>query len=143
MTEQPRGGTDLVGEFQRWLVRSGARGVSREVGDQIKSAFGGGTGSADVWQTATSEPPTGHAADCAWCPVCRAARLLRESRPDLASHVAAAGGALVTLLQDAVTVAESALASTGRPGSTPGAGQAARPLAGSVEHPPHVPDDRG
>ena len=32
MTQQPRQpGTDLISDLQRWLVRSGARGVSREL----------------------------------------------------------------------------------------------------------------
>ena len=110
MTQQPRQpGTDLIGDLQRWLVRSGARGVSRELGGQFRSAFGRSAGSGDVWESATAPPHEG-APECAWCPVCRAARRLNESGPGLASHVAAAGDALATVVQDALSAFESAFA---------------------------------
>ena len=119
MTQEPRQpASDLIGEVQRWLVRSGARGVSRGVGDQIRTALRGG-GHADVWETATAdeEPP-----ECAWCPICRARRRLRESGPGLASHVAAATDAVGVMMQDAMSAFEAAVAAAGRQ---------ARPRAGS------------
>ena len=174
MTQEPsRSGQDPIGDFQRWLVRSGARSVSREVGDQIRSMLGRGAGAADVWARATA-PPVDEAPECAWCPFCRAARVLRESGPGVSSQMAAAGEAAGVLARDALSVFESALAATGRaakagaaqeqepsssvwadvtaadPGEPdPGPGQPAPGPAeepGSAEPaggPPHEPDDRG
>jgi hypothetical protein len=149
VTQEPRQpGTDLIGEFQRWLVRYGARGMSRELGGQFRSVFGRGEGSGDVWHNATTVPHY-EAPECAWCPVCRAARRLNQSGPGLASHVAAAGDALATVMQDALSVVESALAAA-RPRA---GGQAASPAAGGgvwdeaaspagPGGPPREPDDR-
>lgn len=113
MTQQPRGsGPDPVGDFQRWLVRSGAR----EISGQIASTLGlGGQGGkrGDVWEHATAPPPH-DPPECAWCPWCRAARSLRESGPGLASHAAAAGEALAGLVQDAMSAVESVLAGQSR-----------------------------
>jgi hypothetical protein len=110
VTQQPRQpGTDLIGEFQRWLVRSGARGVSRGVGGQIRSALGRSEVSGDVWERATRLPQD-EAPECAWCPVCRAARRLNESGPGLSSQMAAATDAFATVAQDAMSVFEAALA---------------------------------
>jgi hypothetical protein len=122
VTQEPsRSGQDPIGDFQRWLFRSGARSVSREVGDQIRSALGVGGGPADVWAKATV-PPADEAPECAWCPFCRAARVLRESGPGVSSQMAAAGEAMGGLARDAMSVFESALAATGR-AARAGAGQ--------------------
>jgi hypothetical protein len=122
VTQEPsRSGQDPIGDFQRWLVRSGARSVSREVSDQIRSALGVGAGTADVWSKATAPPPE-EAPECAWCPICRAARVLRESGPGVSSQMAAAGEAVGAIARDAVSVFESALAATGR-AARAGAGQ--------------------
>ena len=78
MTQEPsRSGQDPIGDLQRWLFRSGARSVSREVSEQIRSMLGVGGAPADVWAKATvpAEAP-----ECAWCPICRAARVLRVRR---------------------------------------------------------------
>jgi hypothetical protein len=119
---QPGGsGNDLIGDFQRWLLRAGARGMSRELADQVRTALGktqqqtGG----DVWKTATTEPVAGEAPECAWCPLCRAARLVREAKPTRDTRVAAVGDALTTVVQDAVSVLEAALAATSRGGAAP------------------------
>jgi hypothetical protein len=111
VTQEPRQpASDLIGEVQRWLLRSGARGVSRGLNDQIRTALRGG-GHTDVWETATAdeEPP-----ECAWCPICRARRRLRESGPGLASHVAAATDAVGVMVQDAMSAFEAAVAAAGR-----------------------------
>ena len=122
MTQEPsRSGQDPIGDFQRWIVRSGARSVSREVSDQIRSALGVGGGPADVWAKATT-PPADEAPECAWCPVCRAARVLRESGPGVSSQMSAAGEAMGVLARDAMSVFESALAATSR-AARAGAGQ--------------------
>jgi len=114
VTQEPsRSGQDPIGDFQRWIVRSGARSVSREVGDQIRSMLGRGGRPADVWARATA-PPADEAPECAWCPICRAARVLRESGPGVGSQMAAAGEAVGVLARDAVSMVESALAATGR-----------------------------
>jgi hypothetical protein len=126
MTQEPsRSGQDPIGDFQRWLVRSGARSVSREVSDQIRSMLGHSAGPADVWTKATA-PPADEAPECAWCPICRAARVLRESGPGVGSQMAAAGGAVGALARDAVSVVESALAATGRAAKA-GTGQGPAP----------------
>jgi hypothetical protein len=161
VTQQPRGSApDPIGDFQRWLVRSGARSVSREVGGHLRSVLGRNEPRGDVWESATSPDPQ-EAPECAWCPVCRAARVLRESGPGVTSQVAAASDAVAGLLQEALSVVESALAGAGRaagpgPGAgttTPGAratGGAAWDRPGSVweqasSGPPPEPDaaDRG
>lgn len=120
MTESRQSGGDIAADFQRWLLRSGARGVSRELGGHLRSAFGRGGEARDVWQNATAPPR--EAPECAWCPVCRAARVLRVSGPGLASQVAAASDLLGTMVQDAMSLVESAMAAAreetaaGRPG---------------------------
>ena len=113
MTQQPRGsGPDPVGDFQRWLMRSGVRGVTREVGDQVRTLLRGERG-GDVWHSATAPPPP-EAPECAWCPICRAARMLRGSRPGLASQMAAAGDTLAAVVAEAVSTVEAALAAAQR-----------------------------
>ena len=161
MTQEPsRSGQDPIGDFQRWIFRSGARGLSREVSDQIRSALGGSGGPADVWARATAPPPT-EAPECAWCPFCRAARVLRESGPGVSSQMAAASEAMTVLAQDALSFFESAVAATGRaaakatagPGQAPPgtvwadvteqeAGEEPEPPAPPAG-PPDEPDDRG
>ena len=111
MTQEPRQpASELIGEVQRWLLRTSARGVSRGLNDQIRTALRGG-GHGDVWETATAdeEPP-----ECAWCPICRARRRLRESGPGLASGVAAATDAVGVAMQDALSAFEAAMAAAGR-----------------------------
>ena len=125
MTEPP----DLIGEFQRWLIRSSARGVGRQVTGQIRSAFGRNQPTGDVWESATADPTPGEAPECAWCPLCRAARVLRESKPGRDTRVTAVSDALGMVVQDAFNVLEAALATTGRPqpaqdGKPPGTGTA-------------------
>ena len=39
------------------------------------------------------------AGDCAWCPVCRAARALRDGRPEVAAHLTDAVAAALTAVQ--------------------------------------------
>jgi hypothetical protein len=113
---QPGGpGQDLIGDFQRWLLRTGARGMSRQLTHQVRTALGRNQEpSGDVWETATTEPLPGEAPECAWCPLCRAARLVREAKPGRDTRVTAVGDALNTVVQDAVSVLEAALAATGR-----------------------------
>jgi hypothetical protein len=105
-------GSDPIGELQRWLVRSGARSVSRGLGDQVRTALGGGGKThGDVWENATADYES---PECQWCPICRARRRLRESGPGLSSTVAAAGDAVSVVLQDAAAAFEAAVAAAGR-----------------------------
>jgi hypothetical protein len=130
VTQQPsRSGPDLIGDLQRWLVRSGARGVSREVSDQLRSVLRRSEGPVDVWERATTAPAD-EAPECAWCPICRAARALKESGPGVTSQVAAATDALATVAQDTLAAFESALASANR---------TAKPDAGPAQSPPPSP----
>jgi hypothetical protein len=112
VTDQPnRPSPDPIGDFQRWLIRSGARSVTREVSGQLRSVLGRADEPGDVWDRATKPPPE-EAPECAWCPLCRAARALRESGPAAGAQVAAAGGALTGLLQEIMSAVESALAAS-------------------------------
>src|SRR5215470_10948666 len=78
MSTQP--GSDPIGDFQRWLMKAGARSLGREVADRVRTTVSGGKrNSSDVWETATTEPPPDEAPECAWCPICRAARRYRDS----------------------------------------------------------------
>ena len=116
MTEPSKqSGSDPIGDLQRWLVRSGARSVSRQLSGQIRTALGGGgkQSTADVWETATSDYD--ESPECAWCPICRARRRLRESGPGLGSGVAAAADAVGVVMQDAMSAFEAAVAAAGRP----------------------------
>ncbi|HZC41464.1 MAG TPA: hypothetical protein VE343_12385 [Streptosporangiaceae bacterium] len=132
MTQQPRGsGPDPVGDFQRWLVRSGAREISGHIASTL--GLGGQSGKrGDVWEHATAPPPH-EPPECAWCPWCRAARTLRDSGPGLASHAAAAGETLAGLVQDAMSAVESVLASQSR---RPGAGEPGATAPGGAHDEP-------
>ena len=139
MTQPGGSGSDPIGDFQRWLLRAGARGMSRNLTNQVRAALGRDQPKGDVWETATSEPVPGEAPECAWCPLCRAARLVREAKPTRDTRVAAVGDALTTVVQDAVSVLEAALAATSRGGTgtngrgaETGAGTRGFPAAGSA-----------
>jgi hypothetical protein len=59
----------------------------------------------------------GPGGDCAWCPVCRAARALRDGRPDVAEHLTdavAAALAAVRALNSALDVAANPPPSAGK-----------------------------
>lgn len=111
--------------------------MSRELAGQVRTALGKNQPPpGDVWETATTEPEPGEAPECAWCPLCRAARLVREAKPTRDTRVAAVGDALTTVVQDAVSVLEAALAATGRSadgrGAETGPGTRGFPAAGSA-----------
>jgi hypothetical protein len=115
---------DFVSEFQRWLLRSSAKNMRREIEDQFRRTFGGGRqDTSDVWEAVTSEPPQDEAQppECEWCPICRAARRMRESGPGLGSPLSGAGEAMATAVQDAIAALDSILSRPGPPSrpSTP------------------------
>lgn len=174
-SRQNGGGGDMLTEFQRWLLRSSARNMRKEIGGQVRRTFGGGRNEhADVWDAATTEvpPEVGEAPECQWCPICRAARQMRESGPGLGGQLSGAGNVVAAAVQDAIGALDSMLsraAGAGQQGSTqpgprqqgtsqPGAserseGQAGTGQPGADEHTTgeqgsqttedHGPDDRG
>jgi hypothetical protein len=143
---------DPIYEFQRWLMRNGAKSVGRELkGTVSRTIRGNRPEPGDVWETATSEPPpnVGEAPECAWCPVCRAARRFRDSGPGIASHVAGAGDALLSVAQDTLSAFEASMsarapsghkspAGTGWPGEPAGSpeGTASAPAPAATTEPP-------
>lgn len=158
MTGQPgEGGGDIAGNIQRWLIRSGTDNVRRELGDQFRRAFGGGSRaeSDDVWNTATTESSpesSAEAPECAWCPVCRAARRIRESGPGVGGHLAGAGDVVATAVQEALSAFDAVL-STGPRRDRERGFPADRypadrfpadrfPVAGTPDATDHEPDDR-
>jgi hypothetical protein len=100
-------GPDPLGDLQRWLMRTGARSVTKEMTGQVRRALGQDRPAADVWDTATNRPED-EAPECAWCPVCRAARRMRENR-GLGSSLAGASDALASVVQEAYAAFESAM----------------------------------
>ena len=112
MSEQP--GSDPFGDFQRWLMKAGARSITRDVTDRVKSTMGGGKAKAhtDVWDEATTTDPTDEPPECQWCPICRAARKARDSggsSTGLGDQIAGAADALAGLTRDAFSLFETAM----------------------------------
>jgi hypothetical protein len=146
---------DLAAGIQRWLIRSGTRSVRRELTGQFRRTFGGNTAeTSDVWGTATTEPPpdeSREAPECAWCPVCRAARRIRESGPGLGGQLAGAGDVVASAVAEALSAFDSVLSM--RPRTDPAAGQPSQPASSGgqepgtagapSEGPDRGPDDRG
>jgi hypothetical protein len=154
----PSGQRDLADDIQRWLVRSGVRSMRRELSDQVRRAFHAHRPAepADVWDAATTEPAAellaqAQAPECAWCPVCRAARRIRETGPGLGGQLSGAGDAVAAAVQEAFSAFESILsarppAERGFPADRYPADRfpADRfPAAGTPPHEAdHEPDDR-
>ena len=106
-TQPPR--PDPIGDFQRWLMKSGAKGLGREVRGNLRKTFGRPSGE-DVWSQATREDPD-EPPECEWCPICRAARKYRDSSgPGVGGHLTGAGDAFASVVSDAFAPVESALA---------------------------------
>ena len=148
-------GADLTAGLQRWLIRSGTRSMRRELTGQFRRTFGASSAEpGDVWNTATTEPPpdaSGEAPECAWCPVCRAARRIRESGPGLSGPLAGAGDVVAAAVQEALSAFDSVLSmrprtdsAGGRSSPAPPTGRPESPSAGAPsEGPDREPDDRG
>jgi hypothetical protein len=114
-TQPPR--PDPIGDFQRWLMKSGAKGFGREVRGNLRKTFGRPS-EDDVWSQATREYPD-EPPECEWCPICRAARKYRDSSgPGVGGHLTGAGDAFASVVSDAFSAFESAL-SVVRPPSAP------------------------
>jgi hypothetical protein len=98
---QSRRPNDPIADFQRWLMRAGARSMANQVADQVRRTVGQEKrNSGDVWDTATNEPPPNEPPECQWCPICQAARAARLSGPSVGARLADVGGALATVAQD-------------------------------------------
>src|SRR5580704_13258328 len=134
-------GSDPMGDFQRWLMRTGAKSIGRDVASRVRSTLGGGGGGAkqgDVWETATTEEPTDEPPECQWCPICRAARKYRDSggsTANLGGQFAGVGDTLAGLTRDAFGLFDAAVRASqrpadGRPASAPGPASA-RPASGA------------
>jgi len=126
-------GADPLADLQRWLIRSSAKNVRRELEDQVRRTLGSQRQDpGDVWDVATTENPAevGEAPECQWCPICRAARRMRESGPGLAGQLSGAGDAVATAVQDAISVLDSLLARSGGTKAGPGASRDGAPDGG-------------
>jgi hypothetical protein len=133
---QPRRGSDPLADFQRWLMRVGARSMANQVADQVRRTLGQERRDrGDVWDTATNEPPPDEPPECQWCPVCQAARAARLSGPGLMSSVADVGGALASMAQDAFSAFEQIMKTQDQNRSTERTG-AQRPA--QTERPPET-----
>ncbi len=137
-TEQ---GSDPVGDFQRWLMRTGAKSIGRDVASRVRSTIGGGGGAkqGDVWDTATTEELTDGPPECEWCPICRAARRYRDSggsTANLGGQFAGVGDTLAGLTRDAFGLFDAAIRASQRPPDGPRA--AGRP----ADKPGGRPDER-
>jgi hypothetical protein len=118
--QQPDRDFDPIGDLQRWLIRSSAKNMRRELEDQVRRTLGGQRQDrADVWDVATTEipPEVGAAPECQWCPICRAARRMRDAGPGVAGPISGAGEAVATVVQDAIGALDSLLARTGERGA--------------------------
>lgn len=129
----------LASEIQRWLIRTSARNVRDELGGQVKKAFRGQDRAADSWATATTEPPRAadEAPECAWCPLCRAARRIAQARADSGGHAGSklsdAADVMANAVRDAFATLDSILSY--RPGE-PDTRDAAAPAEPTPTEPP-------
>jgi hypothetical protein len=147
---QPGGA--VLSDLQRWLLRSGARSVRREIEGQVRRTFNGGGRAEreDVWGTATTEPPpnVGESPECLWCPICRAARRMRESGPGLGSQLSNAPSVVASAVQDAIVAFDSVLSRSApaagpeRPADRSPASDPADSASDEAEGSPDEPGDR-
>jgi hypothetical protein len=113
---------EMLSDFQRWLLRSSAKSMRKEISGQVRRTLGSGRSErADVWDTATSEipPEVGESPECQWCPICRAARRMRESGPGLGDHLSTAGDMVSAAVSEALKSVDSVLSRTSGAGSRP------------------------
>ena len=130
MTQQPQPPRpDPIGDFQRWLMKSSAKNLGREVRGNFRKTFGRSS-EEDVWSQATREVPD-EPPECEWCPICRAARKYRDSSgPGVGGHLTGAGDAFASVVSDAFSAFESALSAVRTPSA---------PKAPSGSPPPSAP----
>ncbi len=130
--------TELLSGVQRWLIKSSAKTMRREIEGQVRKTLTGSREQrSDVWGTATTEPPpgVGEAPECTWCPICQAARRMREpGSGGRGSRFSGVSEAVSAAVQDAVGVLDGVLSrSAASHGDRPPADRAAgRRPAGSA-----------
>ena len=134
-------GSDPIGDFQRWLMRTGAKSIGRDVASRVRSTVGGGKSAkqGDVWDTATTEELTDEPPECQWCPICRAARRYRDSggsTANLGGQFAGVGDTLAGLTRDAFGLFDAAVRASQRPADP------RRTAARPADKPAGRPDDR-
>ena len=141
-------GNDPVGDFQRWLMRTGAKSIGRDVASRVKSTIGGGgrVKQGDVWDTATTEELTDGPPECEWCPICRAARRYRDSggsTGNLGGQFAGVGDTLAGLTRDAFGLFDAAMRASQRPADAPrGTSGTSGPGGRPADKPAARPDDQ-
>ena len=134
---QPGGGrtrgSDPIADFQRWLMKAGARSMANQVADQVKRTIGAERrSSGDVWDTATNEPPPTEPPECQWCPICQAARAARNGgAAGIGAQLANAGGVLASVVQDAFSAFEQVMKTQDQNRSTERSGLPAPPKPAS------------
>jgi hypothetical protein len=142
-------GGDLLTDLQRWMIRSGAKSMRREIEGQVRRTLGSGRAEPeDVWGTATTEvpPDVGESPECAWCPICRAARRMRDSGPGLGSQVSGASKGVAAYVQDAIVAFDTVLSRTAAaPAQEPPADKspASGPAASASDEAERAPDEPG
>jgi hypothetical protein len=104
-------GSDPVADFQRWMMKAGARSMANQVADQVRRTIGAERkASGDVWDTATNEVPPTESPECQWCPICQAARAARTGNTGgLGARLADAGGALAGVVEGAFSAFEQVM----------------------------------
>jgi hypothetical protein len=139
--------SDPVADLQRWLMKAGARSMANQVADNVRRTLGQSKrDSGDIWDVATTEAPLDEPPECQWCPVCQAARRLRDSGPGLGSKLADAGGVLASVVGEAFSAVDKAMKTpapaTGRaqqPARSPGPAAPASPAAPTPAPPTPAP----
>jgi len=120
--------------------------MRKEIGGQVRRTFGGSErrGPAEVWDTATNEipPEVGESPECQWCPICRAARRMRDSGPGLGGQLSGAGDAVASAVQDAISALDSILSKAGG-GGEPRAGSPAGSPGKTASRPAAAQPGRG
>jgi hypothetical protein len=113
--DRPGKGVDVFGDLQRWFIRQSAKNMRREISGQVRRTLGGGRETSDVWDTATNEipPEVGESPECQWCPICRAARRMRDSGPGIGDQLSGAGDVVASAVQDAISALDSLLSKAG------------------------------
>ena len=129
-------GSDPVADFQRWLMKAGARSMANQVADQVRRTLGAERrASGDVWDTATNEPPPNEPPECQWCPVCQAARAARTGgAAGLGAQLANAGGMLASVVGDAFSAFEQVMKVQEQNQNRTERSGPARPGSGAPDH---------
>ena len=136
MSEQP--GSDPFGDFQRWLMKAGARSITRDVTDRVKSTWAAARPRRTPTSGTRRPAPDRQAPECQWCPICRAARRAKDwsgSSAGFSGQFAGAADALAGLTRDAFSLFESAMRT---PPTTPGRPAAADSNPRGLSPRPHA-----